>query len=132
MMIINIKQSKHKQKGVICFRSLLFVIRNYRPSNRFVERRWNLQKISSSLYKTIWRSRDLTLYLNVCLQFWKSFVPRLLQRGTFTLMRMYQLLSLHLSDNQGETSKDPLCYADVTLQEATYDAVVIHLGVSEI
>ena len=47
-------------------------------------------------------------------------------------MSMYQLLSLHLSDNQGETSKDPLCYADVTLQETTYDAVVIHLGVSEI
>ena len=47
-------------------------------------------------------------------------------------MSMYQLLSLHLSDTQGETSKDPLCYADVTLQEATYDAVVIHLGVNEI
>ena len=128
MMIINIKQSKHKQKGVICFRSSLFVIRNYWPSNRLVERRWNLYKI----YKAIWRSTDLTLYLNLCLQFWKSFVPRLLQRSTLILMSMYQLLSLHLSDNQGETSKDPLCYADVTLQEATYDAVVIHLGVNEI
>ena len=47
-------------------------------------------------------------------------------------MSMYQLLSLYLSDNQEETCKDPLCYVDVTLQEATDDAVVIHLGVNEI
>ena len=28
--------------------------------------------------------------------------------------------------------KDPPCYVDATLQEAPYDAVVIHLGVNDI
>ena len=44
---------------------------------------------------------------------------------------MYQLLSLHLSSIQGMTSKDPLYYVDATLQEATHDAFVMHLGVND-
>ena len=72
----------------------------------------------------------MTLYFNVCFQFRKNFVPTFLQRSTLTSMSMYQLLSQHLSDIQGMTSKDPLYYVDATLQEATHDAVVIHLGVN--
>ena len=46
-------------------------------------------------------------------------------------MSIYQLLNLHLSDIQGMTSKNPLYYVDATLQDATHDAAVIHLGVDD-
>ena len=73
----------------------------------------------------------MTLYLSVGFQFRKNVVPTFLQRSILTLMSMYQLLSLHLSSIQGMTSKDPLYYVDATLQEATHDAFVMHLGVND-
>ena len=66
----------------------------------------------------------MTLYLNVCLQLRKSFQ---LNFGEYV-----STVELLLSDIQGATSNDPPCYVDATLQEATYHAIVIHLGVNDI
>ena len=66
----------------------------------------------------------MTLYLNVCLQFWKSIE---LNFGEYV-----STVEPLLSDIQGATSNDTPCYVDETLQEATYGAVVIHLEVNDI
>ena len=88
-------------------------------------------EISSSLHSNLKINR-CDLILEFLLAISQMFCPKVSPEEHLNFGEYVSTVEPLFEQYPKSDIKDPPCYVDATLQEAPYDAVVIHLGVNDI
>ena len=111
-------------------RRRLQVVINQNPENDNDYRRSKLVP-RDKLYSVAGKHHSSTSNNNIIVVFGDS-IPNFSRKCKYDLNRNTISGRARFKHFSGATSKDLLCYVDATLQDARYDAAIIHVGVNDI